>query len=153
MRIHYLQHVAFEDLAAIESWAEDAGHTIAATQLFRNQPLPETADFDMLVVLGGPMNIYEEDQHPWLASEKRFIERALGEEKHVLGICLGSQLIADILGARVFRNREKEIGWFPITLTEAAQSHPLFADVPENITVFHWHGDTFDLPAGAIHLA
>jgi len=99
------------------------------------------------------MGVHDEDRFPWLAIEKRFIERSMSKGKAVLGICLGAQLIADVLGARVYPNGYKEIGWFPIELTEAGQRSPLFSFLPERLEVFHWHGDTFDLPAGALHIA
>jgi len=106
--------------------------------------------FDWLIILGGPMNVYEEDRYPWLADEKRFIEKAVRQEKRVLGICLGAQLIADVLGARVKRNRDKEIGWFPVLQIETGPRSNLFEYLPGTFLTFHWHGDTFDLPAGAI---
>jgi GMP synthase-like glutamine amidotransferase len=109
------------------------------------------ARVDWLIVMGGSMNVYEYRNHPWLREEKRFIETAIGQGKHVLGICLGAQLIADVLGAKVYQNQEKEIGWFPITLRPEARS--FFADGPSPLEVFHWHGDTFDLPSGATWLA
>src|ERR1051325_8038062 len=153
MRLHYFQHVAFEDLAEIEVWARQNHHTVTATRLYRNEPLPGLGDLDALVVLGGPMNIYEEEEYPWLVEEKRLIGDAIAAGKRVLGICLGSQLIADVLGARVVRNPEKEIGWFPITLTDAAFNLPLLAGLPRTFPVFSWHGDTFPLPHNATHLA
>jgi GMP synthase (glutamine-hydrolysing) len=103
--------------------------------------------------MGGPMNIYEDNKYPWLTQEKRFIEQAIENEKIILGICLGSQLIADVLGAKVFPNPDKEIGWFPIELTSQAKSSKVFNVLPNPFTVFHWHGDTFDLPKGATRMA
>lgn len=153
MRIHYLQHVPFEDLAGIERWAQANYYTISASRLFQNEALPNVYKFDLLVILGGPMNIYEADKYPWLTTEKKFIETAIREEKKVLGICLGSQLIADVLGARVFQNPDKEIGWLPITLTEKARNTQLFSELPQQFQVFHWHSDTFNLPQNAVHLA
>ncbi len=153
MKLHYLQHVPFEGLGSIEDWAKAKGHALSATRFYNNEPLPNVEDIDWLVVMGGPMNIYEESKYPWLAQEKRFIEQAIANEKIVLGICLGSQLIADVLGAKVFPNPDKEIGWFPIELTSEAQSSPTFNVLPQQFTVFHWHGDTFELPSGAIRMA
>ncbi|MBX7218896.1 MAG: type 1 glutamine amidotransferase [Blastocatellia bacterium] len=152
MRLHSLQHVPFEDLAAISAWTARQHHSVSVTHLFHHEPLPQVTDFDLLVVLGGPMNVSDEAEFPWLREEKRFIEEAIQAEKKILGICLGSQLLADVLGARVFRNEHKEIGWFPVELTQAAQTAPLFADFPPVFTPFHWHGDTFDLPSGATHI-
>lgn len=153
MNVHYLQHVAFEGLGSIEDWVRRGGHTLGATHFYRGDPLPAVDAVDLLVVMGGPMNIYEEADYPWLADEKRFIERAIAAGRRVLGICLGAQLVADVLGARVVANAEKEIGWFQVEKTESAAASRLFAAFPTQLDVFHWHGDTFDIPAGAVRVA
>ena len=153
MRIHSLEHVPFENLAFIAQWAEDNGHKVTTTHLYENTVLPGLDDFDLLVVMGGPMNIYEEDKYPWLALEKEFILQAIRSGKKILGICLGAQLIADVLGGKVKKNKDKEIGWFPAELTSEAKTSALFQDFPQNFFAFHWHGDTFDIPPGAIHIA
>lgn len=151
MRIHYLQHVPFEDLANIEGWAEKRGHAVTVTRLFSDDVLPEPETFDWLIVMGGPMNIYEEGEYPWLKREKQFIKRTISMEgKVVLGICLGAQLIADILGGKVFRNDHKEIGWFPVSLTNEGKKSAFFSHLPEEFTAFHWHGDTFEIPKGCM---
>ena len=151
MNIHWLQHVPFEGLGAIGRWAGSKGHTLSCTRLFAGDPFPEQGEFGMLVVMGGPMGIYDDRAYPWLITEKSFIRTAINAGKPVLGICLGAQLIADVLGARVSANTQKEIGWFPITRTDSIPDG-LMNILPENQTVFHWHGDTFDLPAHAVHL-
>jgi GMP synthase (glutamine-hydrolysing) len=153
MRIHYLQHVPFEGLGNIENWALLRGHQISDTQLYNSDPLPEPEKFDWLIVMGGPMNIYEEDRFPWLAREKTFIRDTIDSGNIVLGICLGSQLIADALGAKIHKNQYPEIGWFDVRLTDAASKSKVFGRLPERLTVFHWHGDTFDLPPGATWIA
>ncbi|NJK35603.1 MAG: C26 family cysteine hydrolase domain-containing family [Oscillatoriales cyanobacterium SM2_2_1] len=150
LKVHYLQHVPFEGLGSIESWMTGQNHTLSGTRLYKNEPLPNVADLDWLIILGGPMNIYEDQIYPWLIQEKKLIEQAIKENKTILGICLGSQLIADVLGAKVYSGQHKEIGWYPIKKTNPA---PIFDTLPPQCTVFHWHGDTFDLPDGAIHLA
>jgi GMP synthase-like glutamine amidotransferase len=152
-RIHYFQHVPFEGLGSIEDWISLNGHSLSVTKLFEKAEFPEISDIDWLIVMGGPMNVYYEKQFPWLIDEKRFIRQAIDSGKTVLGICLGSQLISAALGAKVYKNRENEIGWFEIQLTPLAQSGNLFFDMGSRIKVFHWHGDTFDLPENAIHLA
>lgn len=152
MKIHCLQHVAFEGLANIEDWAAERGHPVSKTLFYEDGKLPAQKDFEMLVIMGGPMGTYEEDQFPWLVEEKRFIADAINSKKRVLGICLGAQLIASASGAEVFPGPEKEIGWFPVQKTAAA-ANSLLSDFPETFTPLHWHGDTFDLPKGALRLA
>lgn len=150
MRIHYLQHVAFEDLAAIGNWAEEKGYPLSVTKFFQQDvAFPMMEEFDWLIVMGGPMNIYEEKEYPWLVREKQFIKAAVEQGKTVLGVCLGAQLIADVLGGRVYRNKNKEIGWFPIEATGAGRDFGFPAAFP----AFHWHGDTFELPPGSLRLA
>ncbi len=153
MRLHYFQHVPFEGPGYIKQWADANGTTVSATKFHANQTPPKPADVDMLVVMGGPMGVYDETQHPWLVAEKRYIERAMGKGTPVLGICLGAQLLACVLGARVYKNRHKEIGWFRVRTVNAADS-ALWRKMPaRGFFAFHWHGDTFDLPRGAVHLA
>jgi len=153
MRLHYLQHVPFEDLENIKVWAERKDHSISRTLLFNDERLPDADDFNWLIVMGGPMNIYEDDKYHWLIEEKKFIEKAIANRKIVLGVCLGAQLIADVLGSTVYKNEYKEIGWFPISLTQESRKSALFNTLPDKFTAFHWHGDTFDLPAGATRIA
>jgi GMP synthase (glutamine-hydrolysing) len=121
--------------------------------LYADDPLPELAAFDRLGIMGGPMNIYEDDTYPWLAAERALIREAIAAGKSAVGICLGAQLLADALGSKVFSGKNKEIGWWPIRLTEAGKRSGFLADLPEAPTVFHWHGDTFNIPADAVHLA
>jgi GMP synthase (glutamine-hydrolysing) len=153
MKIHYLQHEPFEDPGTILEWAAERVHPVSATMLYKGEPLPSSSAFDMLVIIGGGMSVYEEDKYPWLAAEKRFIRQAIDTGKTVLGICLGAQLIASALGARVYKNRHKEIGWFPVTLTPEGIKSELFKGRPARFQAFHWHGDTFDIPANAIKIA
>lgn len=153
MRLHYFQHVSFEGLGSIEPWAKEMAYEITSTRLFAKDPFPDLDDIDWLVVMGGPMGIYDEDKYPWLSAEKNYIEQAVVHGKFVLGICLGAQLIADILGAKVYPNKYKEIGWFPIRKTPETAETRLADFLPSQIEAFHWHGDTFDIPVGAIHIA
>ncbi len=141
--IHYFQHVPFEGPGYIGEWAAKNGHTLAGTHFYRNDSLPGLEDFDLLVIMGGPMNIYEEVEHPWLAVEKHFIKTAVEAGKGVLGICLGAQLIADVLGGRVTKNPLGEIGWMPVAFSEQALRMPLFEGFPSSPYVFQWHNDTF----------
>jgi GMP synthase-like glutamine amidotransferase len=151
MRTHYLQHVPFEDLGSIEGWLLDAGHEISCTRLYESEGFPEIAKIDLLVVMGGPMSVNDEQKYSWLVEEKNFIKNVIESGKPVLGICLGAQLIADSMGGDVFQNSVKEIGWLPITAAES-QKRDLFL-FPEETEVFHWHGETFSLPNGAIRTA
>lgn len=144
MRIHILKHVPYESPGSITDWAEEKGFPVSYTRFYKNSRLPLTEDFDLLVIMGGPMNIYENDKFPWLKQEKAFIKNCLEAKKKILGICLGSQLLADALGSKVYRNKEKEIGWFPIYKNG---KHPVLDLFPEgDITAFHWHGDTYEIP-------
>lgn len=153
MRIHALQHVPFEGLGHIGQWVKNRGHHLALTRLWAGEPLPRPATFDRLVVMGGPMNIYEDDRYPWLADERNLIAEAVEGGKSMVGICLGAQLLADALGSRVVAGKNKEIGWMPVVLTAAGRESALFRGLPEHFMVLHWHGDTFAIPPGAIHLA
>ena len=148
MRIHSLQHIWFEDLANIELWLRMNGHSVTKTHLWNHERLPSLGEFDWLIVMGGPMNIYEENKYRWLIREKELISRAVAHGKLVLGICLGAQLIADVLGERVYKNECREIGWHPVRLTEGAKGSPVFNVLPREFIAFHWHGDTFYLPPG-----
>jgi GMP synthase (glutamine-hydrolysing) len=150
MRIHYFQHVPFEGLGCVAQWAEVKGHAVTVTRFYLNEPTPAQSEIDWLIVMGGPMNIYEEVEYPWLSREKRFIKEAIRAGKVVIGICLGAQLIADVLGGPVTRNAHKEIGWFPVEFTPEAR----LLNLPVSpMTVLHWHGDTFAIPPGAVRIA
>ncbi len=148
MIIHYLQHVPFEPLGSIEPWAQQRGHEVAGTHVYAGDAFPGQDSFDVLVVMGGPMSVNDENRHPWMRGEKRFIAETIKEDKAVLGFCLGGQLIASAVGATVAPNEHREIGWFPVTRSSGA---PEF--FPEESMVFHWHGERFEIPSGAIHLA
>lgn len=151
MRTHYLQHVPFEGLGSIKPWLEQAGHHITHTALYQQTILPSVDDFDFLIIMGGPMSVNDETAYPWLLAEKKLIQQAIHAGKSVLGICLGAQLIASAMGSRIYPNAQKEIGWFPIQAV--TNLNPDAFIFPAISTVFHWHGETFDLPPQAIHLA
>ncbi len=153
MRLHCFQHVPFEDLGSIRSWADASNFSIRTTRFYAGDPLPEADDLDWLVVMGGPMGASDEAKYPWLKPEKAFIRSAIDAGKVVLGICLGAQLIAGAMGAAVYPNPNREIGWFDVRKTTADNSVPALKAFPEKLNAFHWHGDTFDLPEGSIHLA
>lgn len=152
MRVHWLQHAEHEDLGCIAPWLAARGARVSMSCLPAGDALPEPDDFDVLLVMGGPMNIYEHAEHPWLIAEKRLIRGAIDAGKKLLGICLGAQLIADVLGAPVTRNAHSEIGWFDVSLNDTGRRHPLFAQWPDRFAALHWHGDTFAIPPGAQNL-
>lgn len=153
LRIHYLQHVYFEGPGRIDEWARNNSHEQTITKLYDQPHLPTLSEFDLLVVLGGPMGVYEESDYPWLQAEKQLIRETIQARKLVLGICLGAQLIAEVIGGEVYKNDLKEIGWFPVKLTDNAGESALFRHFPQEFTPFHWHGDTFRLPAEAQRMA
>ena len=153
MNIHCLQHVPFEGLAGIESWIQRNGHVLTGTRVYDEGTFPNHSDIDFLIVMGGPMSVGEDTTYHWLKEEKLFLEKFIASGKTVLGVCLGSQLIAEVLGARVYRNRFTEIGWFPVRLTDEGLRSSLFSDFEESFVAFHWHGDTFDVPRGGVRLA
>ena len=149
-----LQHIGCETLGTIGDALARAGATPRHIRSFAGEPVPKTLGSAAgLIVLGGPQSVYDRERFPFLHDEIRLIEAALQHDRPVLGVCLGSQLLAATLGAPVTRGRQKEIGWFDITLTKAARADALFAGVPRQFTGFHWHGDVFELPAGAVALA
>lgn len=151
MHVHYLIHIQEELPGAIANWANKNKFEQTYTYLYKNDPFPTINSFDLLVIMGGPMNIYEYEKYPWLADEKEFIQQTIQANKKILGICLGAQLIADVLGAKIVSNNENEIGWFPVQKTTLAEKHPITRDLQFN-TVLHWHGDRFDIPENTTHL-
>ena len=152
LSIHTLLHVPFEGLGCMEQWITENNHSLSYTHFYEKYSLPNPDEIDWLIVMGGPMGVYDEAIFPWLAEEKEFIRQAIEKGKTVIGICLGSQLIAEVLGAKVYPNKQKEIGWFDIKLSDTAKKDPMLEGFEEQFPVFHWHGDTYDLPAGSKHL-
>jgi GMP synthase (glutamine-hydrolysing) len=153
MEVLAIQHVPFETPGAIAEWAAVRAVPLRILHPYAGDALPDLAFPGLLVVLGGPMNVDEEEAYPWLAEEKALLAARAARDLPTLGICLGAQLLAAALGAPVTPHPEKEIGWFPVRLTDAARSCGHFADFPEVFPALHWHGDRFGLPEGALHLA
>ncbi len=153
MRLACFQHVPFEGPAGVARWARACGHKLIVYRLDKGDLLPSPDDFDAWVVMGGPMGVYDEAEYPWLRAEKAAIRAAIDAKKGVLGICLGAQLIACVLGAEVSKNPEREIGFFPIDLLPAVPASPIFQHFPDRALVLHWHGDTFAIPKGATLIA
>lgn len=149
MHIHFIQHVPFEYPGSIKDWAEENKQSTSYTKVFEAAVFPSTNEFDMLVIMGGPMGVYEEDKYAWMKAEKEVIKKSIVAKKKVLGICLGAQFIAEALGSKVYTHTIKEIGWLPVAKVTA---HHLTEHLPQTFTTFHWHGDTFYLPHQAVHL-
>jgi GMP synthase-like glutamine amidotransferase len=144
------QHVAFEDIGSMREWLAVRDYEVRYTRFFAGETPPDLDSYNFLIVMGGPMSVLEEERYPWLAAEKRAVLATIASGKPVLGVCLGAQLMASALGADIRRNPVKEIGWFPVAAVPT-EAHA-FA-FPAEIPVFHWHGETFDMPAQAIRLA
>lgn len=152
MRVHYLQHVPFEGLGSMAAFFRQKEFSIDATHLYRGENLPSLDVFDWLIVMGGPMGVNDHDRFPWLGAEIELIARAIDAGKRILGICLGAQLIAKALGMPVKRNAHREIGWFPITTSKSFRTSVLASALPSGLDVFHWHGDTFEIPSQAVSI-
>jgi GMP synthase (glutamine-hydrolysing) len=152
MNIYILQHVPFEKAGFIEIWAKSKCHKTITVEFYNAFSLPEIKDVDFLVILGGPMSVNDERKFGWLRKEKRFIEGYLKVNKPVLGICLGAQLIANVLGSKIYTGKYKEIGWFDVFFKLNIE-HSVKNILPEKLKVFHWHSETFDIPAGAVNFA
>ena len=150
MRVYVLQHVPFEELGNIQPWLTQQNAEVHYCRLYAKDPLPDVNETDLLIVLGGPMSVNDESHYPWLVAEKAFLAQAIAAEKPIVGICLGAQLIASCQGARIYSNYAKEIGWFDITAVAASGD---VLPLPATMHVFHWHGETFELPAKAVLLA
>jgi GMP synthase-like glutamine amidotransferase len=153
LNIHIFQHVAFEGPVTIYDWAAIKGHRVRFTKFFEKFTFPELSEVDFLIVMGGPMSFDQFDKYPWLKDETGFIRSAIVNNKAVLGICLGAQLIAQAFDGSAKHGKIKEIGWFPVTFNKHALKQSDFNFIPEEMVVFHWHSDTFDIPGGALHLA
>jgi len=153
LRLHGIRHESFEKEAEIAAWAAQRGHSLTHTDLWNHEALPELSGFDWLIVMGGPMGVYDEDQYSWLAGEKRFLKAAIDAGKLVLGVCLGAQLLSVVLGGAVTKNNFREIGWFQVQAAPQAAESRVFRNLPPTYEAFHWHGDTFSIPEGALWTA
>lgn len=152
MRIHAFQHVPFEDIGSLHNDVAQH-HSLSTTHWYRGDSAPAMDSFDLLIIMGGPMGVYDDAQFSWLSDEKHFIGEAIAAGKKIIGICLGAQLISCVLGAKVKKNHYKEIGWFPLIIHADNSAHPIAKILSSQNKVFHWHGDTFDLPINAQLLA
>ncbi len=153
MKIHYFQHVHFEGLGLIKDWADTRGHKLSATKFYEKHTIPNVDDYDALIIMGGSMSVHDEKIYQWLNDEKKHLKQAIKAGKPILGVCLGAQLIADVLGAKISPAPVKEIGWFPIAWSDVAMGNKIIAGLNPAMSVFHWHGEQFAIPDGATHLA
>lgn len=154
MRALVLQHIAVEGPGRLGAFLEQRGWALETKALYAGDGLPaEPQDYHAIIIMGGPMGVYDEAVYAFLRQEHTFLQRAITQQVPLLGICLGSQLLAKALGARVYPNACKEIGWYTVDLTPAGRSDVLFQGAPASLPVFQWHGDAFELPAGAVALA
>ena len=151
-RIQVFQHVPYEGLGAMEGILSAVDARIERTCFFQGELPPPPESYDLLVAMGGPMGVYDEAEFPWLAMEKTALQAAFKADKGVLGICLGSQLMAEVLGGRVTQNPHKEIGWWPVERRPEAKGNWAVQCFPDKFRTFHWHGDTFSIPPGAVPL-
>jgi len=153
VRVLVLQHIACEPPGVYEDVLRERGATLLRVQLDEREPLPDRGAFDAIVAMGGPMSATDDGELPWLAAERQLIAEAVRADVPFFGVCLGVQLLAASLGARVYPGPEPEVGLLPVTLTNAALDDPVFAGLPRELVTLQWHGDTFDLPAHAVRLA
>ncbi|MHB1419622.1 MAG: type 1 glutamine amidotransferase [Bacillota bacterium] len=154
MRALIIQHVELEGAGLLEKVFGEIGVVMDIRQMWKHDPLPGSlGDYGVMVILGGPMGADDEAEYPYLISLKELIRTAVDQSITTIGICLGGQLIARALGAVVKKNPVREIGWYPVKLTAAGKHSPVFDGFADEFMVFQWHGDTFDIPAGAHHLA
>ncbi|MBW2323527.1 MAG: type 1 glutamine amidotransferase [Deltaproteobacteria bacterium] len=149
----FFRYLSHEQRHNIITWAEEKGHSTAFTHFLKGDELPALDDFDFLIVMGGFQSAWEEETYPWLIEEKKLIATALEQDKIVLGICFGAQVLAEVLGGKAFPNKNQEIGWHEVSLNPEGKESFLFRNVPEKFLTFHWHGDHFSLPPDCSTLA
>jgi GMP synthase (glutamine-hydrolysing) len=153
VRVVVLQHISCEPPGVYEDVMRQRGAAIERVELDEGDRLPERGEFDAIVAMGGPMSVNDDEALPWLADEKAFLADSVRAGTPYWGVCLGAQLLAASLGARVYRGTAPEVGLLPVELTDEARSDPLFASLPDSLVTLQWHSDTFDLPPGSVRLA
>lgn len=153
MNIHVLHHVRLPIKHGIVQYLDSCSHSISHNYLSEKHVFPDVSNINWLIIMGGPMSANDEDKYPWLIAEKAFIKHVIDAGKTVFGICLGAQLIATALGAKVTKNPQAEFGWHPITPSEAVKETLLVDIFSQEMTFFHSHGETFDIPIGATRIA
>jgi GMP synthase-like glutamine amidotransferase len=153
MRVLVLQHIACEHPGVFSEVMRERGAEAVPVEVDEGEPLPDWRGFDGILVMGGPMGAGDDAEHRWLAAERELVRDAVEAGKPFLGVCLGVQLLAAALGARVYATERPEVGLLEVELTDEGRDDPLFAGLGERFVSLQWHGDTFDLPAGAVRLA
>jgi GMP synthase-like glutamine amidotransferase len=153
MNLYFFQHDPLESPGYILEWAQDRGHKCSLINFYDDDLLPDIAKVEGLVIMGGPMNIYDDEEYTWLETERDFVKKFIFSGKKILGICFGSQMIADALGILVKRNQHTEIGWFKVRINQQNLSKTFAGVFPEEFITLHWHSDTFDLPENSVGFA
>ena len=153
MRIHCLLQTQEPACGFFPQWAARHGHSWQCTVAPRSDGFPSRSELDCLVVLGGPMSVWQEDRYPWLREQKRYLESLIEAGTPILGICLGAQLVASVLGAKTYRGPHSEVGWFSVESTPEVKDTWLGDTLPGQFKTFLWHTDTYDLPDGAVRIA
>ncbi len=146
-------HVPFEGPGAIRNWIDDHGHQLKFTRFYEGESLPDPESVDLLIIMGGNMNVFDYHIHPWMQDEIDWVSNFIQTGKPILGICLGAQIIATALGSEVYPGKQKEIGWHNIRFLPCLGDYKICKNLPPTRRVFHWHGDTFDIPEGANRIA
>ncbi len=152
MRIHFFIHDANQDISVFDQWVDNQQHTMSKTIFPLSDEVPDIENIDALIILGGIMGSYDDDKFLWMKKEKKFIEKCIVTKKKTFGICLGVQLIANVLGSRVYVNKYREIGWHTVTANETKNDYPFVNHFPNPVPLLEWHGDTFDLPANTVNV-
>ncbi|MEA3463381.1 MAG: gamma-glutamyl-gamma-aminobutyrate hydrolase family protein [Bacteroidota bacterium] len=151
--IECFMHVPFEGPGAIGDWIGEKRHSLHYTRFFEGDALPDASAVEMLVIMGGPMDVFDFHVHPWMEDEIEWVKDFITSGKPVLGICLGAQIIAAALGEEVYPGEHKEIGWYNLRFFPSLGDYKICSDLPVTRKVFHWHGDTFNIPEGATRIA
>jgi GMP synthase-like glutamine amidotransferase len=162
MSVLICKNIETEGPGTIEDFLNEKNITYTILELTKTAYIPDLADFDTLLMMGGPMSVNEDDLYPYIKKEEELVRDFIAQDKRVLGVCLGAQIMAKALGSKVYKGAEKEIGWYDIDITEGGlrdkriallATHPESGDIWKKFKVFHWHGETFDIPNSAVRLA
>lgn len=153
LHIRCIMHVPFEGPGVIADWVKKQGHHLEYTRLYLGDPLPDRSEIDMLIIMGGPMNVYDFHIHSWMQEEVEWLTDYIKAAKPVMGICLGAQIIAAALGVDVHPGKHREIGWHNLQFLPSLGDYRIWKDLPAARKVLHWHGDTFPIPEGATRIA